>query len=109
MLPVIEIVTADGNFDFEQKYTPGKSRHQIPAEIPEETARACQAAALACFRALGCAGMGRVDIRLRPDGRFFVLELNNIPGMTEVSLLPDAARAHGWSFPELCEKILDMV
>ena len=109
VLPVVEIITADGNFDYEQKYTPGKSSHRIPADIPAETARACQAAALACFRALGCAGMGRVDIRLRPDGRLFVLELNNIPGMTEVSLLPDAARAHGWSFPELCEKILNMV
>ncbi len=109
VLPVVEIVTADGNFDYEQKYTPGKSSHRIPADIPAETARACQEAALACFRALGCSGMGRVDIRLRPDGRFFVLELNNIPGMTEVSLLPDAARAHGWSFPELCERILNVV
>jgi D-alanine-D-alanine ligase len=109
VLPVVEIITADGNFDYEQKYTPGKSTHKIPAEIPAATARACQQAALAVFRALGCAGMGRVDIRLRSDGRFFVLELNNIPGMTEVSLLPDAARAHGWSFPELCERILNMV
>lgn len=109
VFPVVEIVTADGNFDYEQKYTPGKSTHRIPAEIPAETARACQAAALACFRALGCTGMGRVDIRLRPDGKFFVLELNNIPGMTAVSLLPDAARAYGWSFPELCERILNRV
>jgi D-alanine-D-alanine ligase len=109
VLPVVEIITADGNFDYQQKYTPGAASHQIPAKIPEEMARACQAAALATFRALGCSGMGRVDIRLRPDGKFFVLELNNIPGFTEVSLLPDAARAHGWSFPELCERILNMV
>jgi D-alanine-D-alanine ligase/UDP-N-acetylmuramate--alanine ligase len=52
--------------------------------------------------------MGRVDIRLREDGAIFVLELNNIPGFTEVSLLPDAARVHGWAFPELCERILNM-
>ena len=109
VLPVIEIVAPDGFFDFHAKYTKGVSQHVIPAPISEETARQCRAAALATFRALGCAGMGRVDIRLHPDGRIFVLELNNIPGMTEVSLLPDAARAHGWSFPELCEKILDMV
>jgi D-alanine-D-alanine ligase len=107
VLPVVEI-TADF-FDYHTKYTPGAAAHLIPADIPQETARACQAAALATFRALGCSGMGRVDIRLRPDGRFFVLELNNIPGFTEVSLLPDAARVHGWSFPELCERILDMV
>lgn len=109
VLPVVEIVAPDDFFDFHAKYTAGVSQHVIPAPIPETTARACQAAALATFRALGCAGMGRVDIRLRPDGKFFVLELNNIPGMTELSLLPDAARAHGWGFPELCEKILDMV
>ncbi len=109
VLPVIEILTPDGNFDYHAKYTPGASSHQIPAEIPEETARACQQTALAVFRALGCSGMGRVDIRLRPDGKFFVLELNNIPGFTEVSLLPDAAKAHGWSFPDLCERILNMV
>ncbi len=105
-LPVIEI--ASDFFDYHAKYTPGVAAHLIPADIPAETAQACQAVALATFRALGCAGMGRVDIRLREDGKFFVLELNNIPGFTEVSLLPDAARVHGWGFPELCERILNM-
>ena len=109
VLPVIEILAPDGNFDYHAKYTPGVSQHVIPAPIPEAIAQKCRAAALAMFRALGCSGMGRVDIRLRPDGEIFVLELNNIPGLTAVSLLPDAARAHGWSFPDLCEKILDMV
>lgn len=109
VLPVIEIIAPDGNFDYHAKYTPGVSAHVIPAPIPEEIARQCRAAALAMFRALECTGMGRVDIRLRDDGEIFVLELNNIPGLTAVSLLPDAARAHGWSFPDLCEKILDMV
>ena len=109
VLPLLEIVAPDGFFDYHAKYTNGVSQHVLPADIPAETVRACQAAALATFRALGCAGMGRVDIRLRPDGKFFVLELNNIPGMTELSLLPDAAKRHGWSFPELCEMILNRV
>ena len=109
VLPVIEIVAPDGNFNYHAKYTPGVSEHVIPAPIPEAVAQKCRAAAQAMFRALGCTGMGRVDIRLRDDGEIFVLELNNIPGLTEVSLLPDAARAHGWSFGELCEKILDRV
>ena len=109
VLPVLEIVAPDGFFDYRAKYTDGVSRHVFPQDLPEETVRGCQEAARATFRALGCAGMGRVDIRLRPDGKFFVLELNNIPGMTEISLLPDAARARGWSFPDLCEKILEMV
>ena len=109
VLPVMEIVAPDGFFDYRAKYTAGVSQHVFPRDLSEATVRACQAAARATFRALGCSGMGRVDIRLRPDGQFFVLELNNIPGMTEISLLPDAARAHGWSFPELCEIILNMV
>lgn len=109
VLPLLEIVAPDGFFDYRAKYTNGVSQHVLPTDIPEATVRACQTAALATFRALGCAGMGRVDIRLRPDGKLFVLELNNIPGMTEISLLPDAAKLHGWSFPELCEKILNMV
>ena len=109
VLPVVEIVAPGDFFDYRAKYTPGVSRHLVPAPISEDVARACREAALAAFRALGCSGMGRVDLRLRDDGEVFVLELNNIPGMTELSLLPDAARAHGWSFPELCERILDMV
>ena len=109
VLPVIEILTPDGNYDYHAKYTEGASSHQIPARIPEETTSACQQTALAVFRALGCSGMGRVDIRLRPDGKFFVLELNNIPGFTDVSLLPDAAKKHGWDFQELCDRILNMV
>ena len=107
-LPVIEILTSDTYFDFHAKYTPGASRHLIPAPIPDELARECQVISLEVFRVLECSGMGRVDIRLRPDGKLFVLELNNIPGFTEVSLLPDAARVHGWSFPELCERILNL-
>jgi len=107
-LPVIEILTSDTYFDFHAKYTPGAARHLIPAPIPDALARECQAVSLEVFRVLGCSGMGRVDIRLRPGGDLFVLELNNIPGFTEVSLLPDAARVHGWPFPELCERILNL-
>ena len=107
VLPVLEITTKF--FDYYDKYTPGAVTHRIPEDIPEETYRACQEVSLEVFRLLECSGMGRVDIRLRPDGQFFVLELNNIPGFTEVSLLPDAAQKHGWSFPELCERILNRV
>lgn len=108
-LPVVEIIAPDGNFNYRAKYTLGVSKHVVPAPLPAELAAACRDAALALFRALGCRGMARVDFRLHPDGRFYVLELNNIPGLTEISLLPDAARAHGWSFEELCEIILNMV
>jgi D-alanine-D-alanine ligase len=108
LLPIVEIVPKHGMFDFHAKYSPDGAQHFIPAPIPEETARRCREATLACFDVLGCTGMGRVDIRLRDDGRIFVLELNNIPGFTEISLLPDAARVHGWDFPELCERVLNL-
>ena len=108
-LPVIEIIAPDGHFDYHAKYTPDVAEHVVPADISPALAQQCQHLALQLFHALGCAGMARVDIRLRPDGQLFVLELNNIPGLTEISLLPDAARAHGWSFPELCERIVHMV
>ncbi len=109
ILPVTEIVAPDGFFDYRAKYTGGVSQHLIPAPLPPGIAQACREAAWATFRAFDCSGMGRVDVRLRPDGRIFVLEINNIPGFTEISLLPDAARVHGWSFSELCERILHMV
>jgi len=105
-LPVIEI--ASDFFDYHDKYTPGAAQHLIPEDIPEDILRACQEVSLEVFQLLECTGMGRVDIRLRPDGKFFVLELNNIPGFTELSLLPYAAQKNGWSFPELCERILNL-
>ena len=106
-LPVIEILAPDGWYDFDAKYTKGQSRHLCPAPLDAETARRCQAIALQTFRALGCRGLGRVDFRLDPAGQMFVLELNNIPGFTETSLLPEAAAA-GIAFPELCRRIMEM-
>ena len=64
--------------------------------------------ALDTFRALGCRGLGRVDFRLTDDGALFVLELNNIPGFTETSLLPEAAQAAGMGFADLCRTIMEM-
>jgi D-alanine-D-alanine ligase len=64
--------------------------------------------AVAAFRALGCRGFGRVDLRLTEAGRPFVLEVNTIPGFTPVSLFPDAARRRGVLFPELCARLVDL-
>ena len=108
VFPVLQIVAPGDCFDYETKYKPGGATHLVPAPIPELEAEACRAAAMGAFRALGCSGMGRVDIRLTDDGRPFVLELNNIPGLTSVSLLPDMARAYGWEYPELCVRILNL-
>ena len=108
-MPVVEIVAPNDNYDYDTKYSEDPAtaaKHLIPAPLDEATTARAQSAALAAYRALGITGMGRVDMRLRPDGALCVLELNNIPGLTPVSLVPDAARAVGWTFPDLCLRIL---
>lgn len=108
VLPVVEIRAPDGQYNYHAKYTKGVTEYLVPAPIDAVTARRCQEIAWQTFNALGCRGMGRVDIRLTPEGEPFVLELNNIPGFTETSLLPKAARAAGIEFPQLCELILNL-
>jgi D-alanine-D-alanine ligase len=106
VLPIIEIRAPGGYYDYGAKYTRGRTEYLVPAPIPEATARQCQDYAMQVYRAMDCAGMARVDIRLRPDGQPYVLELNSIPGFTETSLLPKAARAAGIEFPALCDRIM---
>ena len=107
--PVIEIQPPDGWYDFKAKYTKGASQYLAPegAEF-EATTRICRNMALEAFRAVGCRGLGRVDFRVMPDGRPFVLEINTIPGFTPTSLLPKAAAKTGTSFPQLCDRILSL-
>lgn len=107
VLPAVEIVAPDGWYDFNAKYGKGQSRHLCPAPLDQSTADRASRIALDTFRALGCRGLGRVDFRLTPDGQLYVLELNNIPGFTETSLLPEAALAAGIPFPELCQRIME--
>jgi D-ala D-ala ligase N-terminal domain protein len=107
-LPVIEITTASGRYDYESKYTPGASTHIVPAEISEECTAAVQSLAVHAFAACGCSVVARVDVMLSGEGVPYAIEVNAVPGMTATSLVPDAARAVGIEFPELCEKILAM-
>ena len=107
-LAVIEITTASGRYDYESKYTPGASTHIVPAALSKECTEAVQAIAVRAFTACGCSGAARVDIMLSEEEQPYVIEVNAVPGMTETSLVPDAARAVGMEFPELCEKILTM-
>ena len=104
-LPVGEIVPKHELFDYECKYTPGMSEEIFPAKLDSKLARQLQELALAAHRALKLGGYSRVDFRLSPDGDIFCLEANTLPGMTRTSLLPQAARAAGVEFPELCERI----
>jgi len=107
VLPVIEIRAPEGNYDYRAKYTKGVTEYLVPAPLKEEATQQCQRLGLETYRALRCRGMGRVDMRMALDGRVYVLELNTIPGFTETSLLPKAARAAGHAFPELCERIME--
>lgn len=107
-LPVVEIIPPGEIFDYEAKYTAGVTRYAAPAPLPPATAAGLQACALRVFETLGAADFGRVDFRMDGDGRWYALELNSIPGFTETSLLPKAAAAAGFSFPELCDRILNL-
>ncbi|MDR0534312.1 MAG: D-alanine--D-alanine ligase [Verrucomicrobiales bacterium] len=107
-LPVLEIAVKGENYDYQHKYTAGLSAHICPAEFDPLTTKKIQDAALAAYRALGCTVYSRVDIIVTANGEPVVLEVNTLPGMTDLSLLPDAARAAGIGFPELCEKILTL-
>jgi D-alanine-D-alanine ligase len=106
-LPVVEIVPEGGVYTYEAKYTSGRSRYVAPADLPEETARAVRRSAKLAFDVLGCEGFARVDYRLPPDGDFRCLEVNTIPGMTPLSLVPMAAKSAGISFGELLERIVE--
>ena len=106
-LPVIEIVPQGEFYDFESKYAPGGSKHICPAPLPAEVAERAQDYAARAHRALGCLGVSRSDFIIDADGVPWILETNTIPGMTATSLLPDAARAAGLSFPELCTALIE--
>jgi len=104
-LPVGEIIPKHELFDYECKYTPGMSEEVFPATLDATLARQLQELALTAHRALKLGGYSRVDFRLSPEGDIFCLEANTLPGMTRTSLLPQAARAAGIEFADLCERI----
>jgi len=107
VLPTLEIVSDNPVYDYDAKYTAGKSHHIIPARIPEAARTAASEAAGRAFTLLGCSGMGRVDVIVDAGGTPWLLEVNTVPGLTELSLLPDAARAAGIKFDELCQRLVD--
>jgi D-alanine-D-alanine ligase len=107
VLPTLEIVSENPVYDYDAKYTAGKSHHIIPARISEAAREAASDAAARAFTELGCTGMARVDIIVDAQGTPWMLEVNTVPGLTELSLLPDAARAAGIAFDELCERLVD--
>ena len=108
VLPIIEITSSGEFYDFQSKYTPGESRHIIPARIAPETKKAMEEIAGKAYLATGCRGLARVDFMMDETGAPQVIEINTSPGMTATSLFPDAARHAGIDFPSLCEKLIDL-
>jgi D-alanine-D-alanine ligase len=106
-LPTLEIVPEHEFYDYDSKYVPGMSSHIIPARVSEDARAECQRLAVAAHKTLGCRGMSRADTIVEADGSVWLLEVNTIPGMTATSLVPDAARAAGIEFPELCRMLVE--
>jgi D-alanine-D-alanine ligase len=107
LLPTIEITSDKGIYDYEAKYTPGMSHHIIPPNIDPAKVREAEEMAYRAYKLMGLAGFGRGEIMFDKKLNPYFLEFNTIPGMTEVSLLPDAARAAGIEFGELCERLVE--
>ena len=113
-LPVLEIIPKSGFYDFNDKYPflnpqgGGGAEHVCPAAIPGDLTSKIQDLALLATRSLGLVVYSRVDVMLSQRNEPFVLEVNTIPGMTEASLLPEAAAAAGITYPQLCARIIDL-
>ena len=107
-LPIIEITTNSGRYDYKSKYTKGESHHIIPAPLSEKVTAEVQKLCIDACTVADCKGMVRVDVMLSEDDIPYALEINSVPGMTETSLVPDAAQSIGIDFATLCEMILQM-
>ena len=107
-LPIVEVRPRQGGYDYQNKYTSGRTEYFCPASFDGATTQRIQQAALGAFRAVGGRDYGRVDVIVKPGGDPVVLEVNTLPGMTETSLLPKAAAAAGIGFSELCQRMIDL-
>lgn len=103
---LVEIVPRDGFYDYEHKYTEGASEYVAPAVLEAAMTEDARDLGARAYRSLGCRGAARVDFRLDPARGLFVLEVNTIPGMTQLSLLPMSAKVMGISYEQLCERMV---
>jgi D-alanine-D-alanine ligase len=107
-MPVLEIRPKHGIYDYECKYTSGMSEYIVPADVPPDVSKSLQEIAILACKSLRCEVYARVDFRLNPDNQAYALEVNTLPGMTSLSLVPKMASAVGISFEQLVEKIINL-
>ena len=106
-LPLVRIEAPQGNYDYHNKYFGNDTQYHCPSGLPAELEKQIQHQALEAFRVIGCQGWGRLDVMLDAENRPWFLEVNTIPGMTDHSLVPMAARASGVAFDDLVLRILE--
>ncbi|PWB70723.1 D-alanine--D-alanine ligase [candidate division GN15 bacterium] len=106
-LPLVEIVPKNELYDYEAKYTKGMSNYIAPAEVEPWLARGMQETAVKAFNVIGASGLVRVDFILSPENEYYCLEVNTLPGMTNLSLAPMAAKVAGMTFDDLVARIVD--
>ena len=108
ILPILELRPKNEFYDYEAKYTPGGSAHVIPARIPPASAARVEEISRQIYTTFKCLGFSRIDFIIDPSGDPYVLEVNSIPGMTSLSLFPDAAAYSGMSYDELVDTIVKL-
>lgn len=107
-LPAIHMETPREFYDYEAKYQSNSTQYHCPCGLPEEEEEKIKALSLQAFKATGASGWGRVDLMQDSTGNWQILEVNTVPGMTQTSLVPKAAKVHGLTFSELVERIVLM-
>jgi len=107
-LPLVEICPKTNFFSFSAKYQKGATQYICPADISEKLAQSVQEISLRAYDVIGCKGFARVDLRVDDQEQPFILEVNTIPGFTGTSLFPKAAHEAGYSFVQVCEKLLSL-
>jgi D-alanine-D-alanine ligase len=107
-LPAVEIVPEHGAYDYAARYTHGETEFFAPARLDAAVLERCAQVALGAYELAGCRHVSRADLIIDDAGAPWLLELDTCPGLTETSLLPVAAQARGWGFPELCQRLVDL-
>jgi len=108
ILPIIEIKTETGFYDYKAKYTPGKSIHKIPPDLSDNIIKKVKEISGLTYKVLKCSGFARMEMIVDKNGNPYILDVNTIPGLTKTSLFPDSAKAEGISFENLCEMLIDL-